>query len=161
MFTRSEGPAAGHARFRRFASLIMNNDGVSFVVLCVVTRQTLETTLPSAALIAVGVAMVLIGGAIKIWAARCLGPLAYYWADFFWDEPPQPLNDPGPYRYFRNPMYTVGYLPMYGAALIVQSWPALVAAVFAQLGILIFHVVVEKPHFERISGATARGTTPS
>src|SRR2546427_7137887 len=29
----------------------------------------------------------------------------------------------GPYRYMRNPMYTVGYLQTYGFALVTRSWP--------------------------------------
>ena len=33
IFTRRDGPEAGFLRFRRAASIVMNNDAVSFVVL--------------------------------------------------------------------------------------------------------------------------------
>jgi hypothetical protein len=48
-------------------------------------------------------------------------------------------------------MYTVGYLPMYGAGLLVSSWQALAGALFAHAGIMLFHWLVERPHWQRIS----------
>jgi protein-S-isoprenylcysteine O-methyltransferase Ste14 len=60
----------------------------------------------------------------------------------------------GPYRFLSNPMYTIGYLQTYGVALIVGSWPGLVAAVFAHVSILLFHFLIEKPHFERLQRTT-------
>jgi hypothetical protein len=50
-------------------------------------------------------------------------------------------------------MYTIGYLQTYGVALILGSWPGLAASVFAQVSILLFHLLIEKPHFERLYGA--------
>lgn len=61
----------------------MNNDAVSFVLLCVVTRQTLRPALPPTVLLALGVVLIVLGVAIKLWAAARLGYAAYHWHDFF------------------------------------------------------------------------------
>jgi len=99
--------------------------------------------------------LMVVGGLTKFWAAVTLGDRAYYWYNFFTTER-APLNTRGPYRFLKNPMYTVGYLPLYGLALFTMSLPGLVAAVFDQAAILMFHRWVEEPHFERWSGGAAR-----
>ena len=149
-FTRDGGVEAGWLRFRRTAARIMNNDGVSFVVLCLLTRNTLETGWPRVAVIAAGVVLALIGVGIKLWAASQLGARAYYWHDFFAPDAIISGDPPGPYRYLKNPMYTLGYLQTYGLALIVGSLPALLASAFDQVAILLFYQVVEKPHFAKL-----------
>lgn len=149
-FTRDAGVEAGYRRFRRIASIIMNNDGISFVVLALATRHTLVLDLPRAAVIGSGVVLALVGIGVKVWAARRLGSLAYYWYDFFAPDVSIEVNPPGPYRYLKNPMYTVGYLQTYGLALILGSWPALLMSAFDQAAILLFYRVVEKPHFARL-----------
>jgi protein-S-isoprenylcysteine O-methyltransferase Ste14 len=150
VFTREDGVAAGFRRFKRGASWVMNNDASALVLVCVITRDTLHVGVSRGVLVAAGVFCAAAGGWVKIWARDTLGANAYYWYNFFDPAPMKPLDRPGPYRYLDNPMYTVGYLPAYGAALALASWPGLVAAAFAQAAILGFHVVVEKPHYERL-----------
>jgi protein-S-isoprenylcysteine O-methyltransferase Ste14 len=153
-FTRRWGPEQGFRRFRRIAAFIMNNDGVSFAILCIVSWDTLTLPPARAALITTGACLMILGGLTKLWAARTLGERAYYWHNFFTTDR-APLNTRGPYRFLKNPMYTVGYLPLYGLALFTMSLPGLVAAVFDQAAILMFHRWVEKPHFDRWSGREA------
>lgn len=151
-YTRRFGRAEGFRRFRRAASFVMNNDAVAFILLCVVTCGTLGTPVPHAVTIALGALLVIVGLGIKLWAARTLGANAYFWHNFFDPEAAQgggPVST-GPYRFASNPMYTIGYLQTYGLALIMRSWPGLVAAVFSHAAILIFYFVVEKPHFQRL-----------
>src|SRR2546429_551970 len=62
----------------------------------------------------------------------------------------------GPYRFLRNPMYTVGYLQTYGFALVTRSWPGLAAALIDHVAILLFYQLVEKPHFEKVARGAAR-----
>lgn len=150
LFTRRDGVKAGFARFRRLAAILMNNDAVSFVVLCLITRRTVPAAFQSAAAQVTGVVLVVLGLSIKRWAAVRLGPGAYYWHNFFASEPLRPLDPPGPYRYLKNPMYTVGYLHAYGFALLLGSFPGLIAGVFDQVAVLVFHHWVEKPHLERL-----------
>jgi protein-S-isoprenylcysteine O-methyltransferase Ste14 len=150
VFTRGRGIEEGFRRFRRGASWVMNNDAVALVLVCIVTRETLQVGIGRGVVIGVGVLFIVVGGGVKAWARQTLGAKAYYWYNFFDPKSAGPLERPGPYRYLDNPMYTVGYLPAYGLALVFGSWPGLVAAGFAQAAIGVFHLVVEKPHYERL-----------
>jgi protein-S-isoprenylcysteine O-methyltransferase Ste14 len=152
-FSRRYGAEAGFLRFRRAASLLMNNDGVAFIIVCIATAHTLHPEMPAPVRVGLGAALALIGVGSKVWAARTLGGRAYYWHNFFVPKPCVPLDPPGPYRYLKNPMYTVGYLQTYGLALVLGSLPGLLAAAFAQASILAFHNLVEKPHFELLTRA--------
>ncbi len=154
-FTRRYGEEAGFRRFRRLAGFLLNNDAVSFVLLSLATRNTLAPIATVPVRVAVGVLLVIAGLSVKLWAARTLGPGAYYWENFFISKPLVPLDPPGPYRYIKNPMYTVGYLHAYGFALVCGSALGLVAAAFDQIAILTFHALVEKPHFDRLTTETA------
>jgi protein-S-isoprenylcysteine O-methyltransferase Ste14 len=137
-------------RFRRQASRLMMNDAASFVLLCLVTRQSLVTTIPRGLTLGLGGVLVVVGIATKVWAANTLGRKAYYWHNFFATDPSPRRDAAGPYRYLKNPMYTVGYLQCYGLALALGSLPALLAALFDQAAILTFHHLVEKPHYQAL-----------
>jgi protein-S-isoprenylcysteine O-methyltransferase Ste14 len=161
-FTQRWGPERGFRRFRRTAAFVMNNDGVSFAILCIVSWDTLSLLPLRMGLIATGAVLMVLGGLTKLWAAATLGDRAYYWHNFFTTER-APLNTRGPYRFLKNPMYTVGYLPLYGLALFTMSLPGLLAAGFDQAAILAFHRWVEKPHFDRWAERATRAevNTPS
>jgi protein-S-isoprenylcysteine O-methyltransferase Ste14 len=151
--SRRYGAEPGFRRFRRAAAAVMLNDGASFVLLCVASGGTLPVALPRAATLAVGAVLGVVGVGTKLWAGATLGAAAYYWRNFF---PPAEQVVPaaaGPYRYLRNPMYTVGYLQTYGLALATGSLFGLIAALFDQVAILAFYRTVELPHFERARGA--------
>lgn len=156
-FTRHAGVEAGYRRFRRLAAIVMNNDALSFVILCLVTRGTLGPVLPSGVLLGIGLALILLGAGTKLWAAAALAPGAYHWHDVFEPSAFLALEPQGPYRLLKNPMYTVGYLHAYGFALVTGSWLGLLAAGFDQAAILTFHQLVEKPHVIRASAERVRG----
>ncbi|PYP16343.1 MAG: hypothetical protein DMD52_07490 [Gemmatimonadetes bacterium] len=149
------GPEGAFRRFRRMAAILMYNDATSFVVLCLASRGTLTVGLPRVPVFVVGAVLVIVGSSIKLWAAATLGAGPYYWRTFFvldgWKGP----STAGPYRYLRNPMYTVGYLQTYGFALVTRSWPGLAAALIDHIAILLFYRLVEKPHFERTARVAA------
>jgi protein-S-isoprenylcysteine O-methyltransferase Ste14 len=153
--TERHGVEGGYRRFRRIAAFLMTNDGIAFVALALLTRDTLPAgvveAVPRAAMVAVGLVLIVIGAGVKLWAARTLGDDGYHWRNFFLPDAPIPQAG-GPYRYLRNPMYTVGYLQTYGLALVLASLPALVAAGFAQASVLLFHWLVERPHYRRVTG---------
>jgi protein-S-isoprenylcysteine O-methyltransferase Ste14 len=142
--------AEAFRRFRRTAAVIMYHDAFALVVLCLATRNTWHLALPTVVTAAGGALLVLIGLGTKLWAGRTLGSDAYYWHNFFDPEAAIGRVSSGPYRFISSPMYTVGYLQTYGLALMVRSLPGLIASVFAQVAILAFHYIVEKPHFERL-----------
>jgi protein-S-isoprenylcysteine O-methyltransferase Ste14 len=153
--TRRHGVEAGFRRFRLVASILMYSDGVSFVALCVASWNTLRVELPGGLIVAAGAVLVLVGLVTKVWAAVTLGGKAYYWYNFFDASERVVPNTTGPYRFLRNPMYTVGYLQIYGLALVTRSLPGLVAALVDQAAILAFYRLVEKPHFDRSSAASS------
>ena len=154
-WTRRWGIAGGFARFRSGASIVMVIDGVSFIAVCLVGWGTLPAVIPRAAAIVVGVVLVLTGVGAKLWAAATLGDKAYYWYDFFTPTAHVAPARTGPYRYLKNPMYTVGYLQTYGLALVSGSLAGLVASVCDQMAILVFHWRVESTHFERATRRAA------
>jgi protein-S-isoprenylcysteine O-methyltransferase Ste14 len=150
LYTARFGKVEGFRRFRRTAAVIMNNDALAFVVLCIATRNTWQLTLPTAATVTVGAVLVIIGLGTKLWAVRTLGSDAYYWHNFFDPDAAIGPVSSGPYRFMSSPMYTIGYLQTYGFALMLRSLPGFIAAGFLQAAILTFHYLIEKPHFERL-----------
>ena len=153
-FTRNLDAEAGYRRFRRLAASLMNNDAVSFFIMCVLTRHTIHFPFPHV-FVVIGVILGLAGIAIKRWAAVSLERGSFFWRNFFVPEDYENYNPRGPYRYMRNPMYTIGYIHMYGWALANASLFGLIAAAFDQIAMLTFYYFVEKPHYEQLTGATA------
>ena len=149
-FTRTAGGEAGFRRFRERASWIMRNDAVALILVCVMTRGKLDLPISTALRLVIAAILIIIGLGTKAWAARTLGDEAYYWHNFFVPREHTAPDPPGPYRYLDNPMYTVGYLHAYGLALALASAPGLAVVLFAQVAILAFHYIVEKPHYDRL-----------
>lgn len=154
VFTRRYGGEEGFRRFRRIAAAVMNNDGISFVVLCLVTWNSSAMGLARGWEVGVGLLLIFAGVATKLWAGATLGWDAYYWHNFF--TPPARLvpKTTGPYRFLWNPMYTVGYFQLYGLALVAESPIALGVALFDQAAILAFYWWVERPHLDRLRSAS-------
>ena len=149
-YSRAFGSADPFRRFRRTAAFVMNNDAAAFILLSLITPNTLALPVSPTISFIAGLALVVVGLGMKLWAASTLGPDAYYWHNFFDPANARAPVTTGPYRYVSNPMYTIGYLPTYGLALLMRSLPGMIAAVFAHATILAFYVLVEKPHFERL-----------
>jgi protein-S-isoprenylcysteine O-methyltransferase Ste14 len=145
------GPEEGWRAFRERARFLMHNDSLALVGACWATRGTIGGPAPPLVVSAAGVVLVVVGAGMKGWAAKTLGEGAYYWRGFF---APQEVRGrfraDGPYRWFRNPMYTVGYAHAYGAALVLQSLPGVALAGFSHACILAFHFVVEAPHTRKL-----------
>src|SRR5260370_38429908 len=127
----------------------MANDGVSLIVLCLVTRNSLDVPLPPDWRTAAGVLLVVVGVATKLWAAATLGVDGYYWRNFFQSGTGIVPTVAAPYRFLKTPMYTVGYLHIYGFALVTASALGLLAARFDQVAILPSYRPVAEPHFAR------------
>ena len=149
--TRVAGIEAGYQHFRQRAAVLMRNDAFSIVLVSVMTRSTLDLPIPRVVTFIVAGLLMIVGLGSKVWAARTLGDDAYYWRNFFDLQEHAAPNPPGPYRYMDNPMYTVGYLHAYGFALALGSTAGLGIALFDQVAILVFHFLVEKPHYDRLT----------
>lgn len=155
VFTRHGDVDAGFRRFRRLAAMLMNNDALSFGLLCLATRQTLALHLSIPLRSGVGISLILLGLGTKVWATATLDAGAYHWRDVFKPDAHGPPIRRGPYRVLRNPMYTIGYAHAYGFAILMGSGWGLLAAAFDQVAILLFHHWVEKPHFSTLTRPTA------
>src|SRR5437773_787451 len=73
---REKREASEFRRFRRVASIVMNNDAAAFILLCVLTRNTLALPVSTTVSVITGAALVLVGLGTQLWAARTLGSAA-------------------------------------------------------------------------------------
>lgn len=146
-YTRRLGVEGGFNYFRRVSTILMVFDTGSFILLNLLTIDTLDVPGPRWVYVVAGAALGILGLSVKAWATRILGPRAYYWFNFF--EPAVPVQwvPRGPYKYLSNPMYGVGYLQTYGLAVMCASVYGLIGAAFMQICIYVFNETVEKPHF--------------
>ena len=132
-------------RFRRHVSWVMDNDVGAFIALNVVTRGSIDLPGPTWAAMALGALLGVVGLWVKGWATASLPPGAYYWRNFFIHVERAHVSLAGPYRWLSDPMYSVGYWPLYGLALFLGSGPGLLASLGAQVLILLLAARVERP----------------
>ena len=158
-FTQRWGTREGFRRFKQPTSVIMNNYGVSIVVLALITRNTIDVGLPQWVFWALGATLIAVGWGIKHWAHRTIGD-GYYWYDFFAPDDDIEHAEEGPYRWFSNPMYTIGYAHAYGIAIALGSLHGLIAAGFMQFSILAFWWLIERSHYEELYEEAEMGMSP-
>ncbi|MFW5920762.1 MAG: PEMT/PEM2 family methyltransferase [Polyangiales bacterium] len=92
-----------------------------------------------------GLALVVIGFGIKLWATRLTSLDTYYYNDMFLDRPEGELVESGPFRWFNNPMYGVGNLQGYGSAMLALSWEGLLVAGVYHVSLYGFYFLLERP----------------
>jgi len=151
---RSELPARTIARlgeeraFRSYetlAGLMFLNQGLGVGCMAALHFPRWEQAVPASLVLALGVALFVVGLLVKLWATLTVGVDAYYFRDMFLTRPLASACDGGPYRFLRNPMYSVGQLQGYGYALLYGSLPGVVAAAAGHLLIYVFYAVAERP----------------
>lgn len=135
--------------FRQIENVILANDLVSYVVLCLVCWQKLSITSP------IDIMCFLIGSLSVIFALwsksdahRVIGDFAWYWGDFFFLLDKNLIFD-GIFQMFPHPMYTVGYAFMYGMPIMTKSYTLFYMSVFGHLCQIAFLALVENPHIDR------------
>lgn len=89
----------------------------------------------------VGVAMILIGIAVRRWAVSVLGRFFTTSVEILDDHR---VVDAGPYRIVRHPAYAGGLLSMVGTGLALGNWLSLLAALFGGLVAFIQRIRVEE-----------------
>ncbi|HEY7092290.1 MAG TPA: isoprenylcysteine carboxylmethyltransferase family protein, partial [Ktedonobacterales bacterium] len=121
---------------------------IGMIALGVLAALACALLLPGAAIIWnretlfwVGIALMLIGVALRSWAVRTLGryflPVVAVRAD-------QQVVRHGPYRLIRHPTYSGALLTLLGFGLTLTNWAALVALLGCALAGLAYRVRVEE-----------------
>jgi protein-S-isoprenylcysteine O-methyltransferase Ste14 len=124
---------------------------LSFLALLAATSLEAEGTLMTAAS-ALGALLLPIGIAVSLWATRVVGLDTYYYRDLFMGPRHTSVELRGPYALWPNPMYGVGQLAAYGAALLVLSPLGFVAAALNQVALYILNDLVEQPQLRAARG---------
>jgi protein-S-isoprenylcysteine O-methyltransferase Ste14 len=117
---------------------------LSFVAMLCAT-STAPSGPIATALVSLGVVLVLVGVGVTTWATRVLGLDAYYYRDLFMGPEHVSVVLRGPYTRFANPMYGLGQLAAYGAALVALSPIGFVAAALNQVALYLFNDTIEQP----------------
>jgi protein-S-isoprenylcysteine O-methyltransferase Ste14 len=89
------------------------------------------------------------GFLVKLFAARVVSIEIYYWKDMFLGKKVSDFVISGPYKYFSNPMYGIGQIPAYAAAIWYGSAYGLLAALLNQALIFVFYYFFEKKFIQR------------
>jgi len=138
--------------FRMFAMMILANDGLTYVILCIKLFQPLDQNPLVLLLCLVGsVGLIAFSFWSKTSAHRCVGDYAWYWGDFFFRMEGDLVFD-GVFEMFPHPMYTVGYAAYYGFSLLCRSSTLLIISLLAHLAQILFLVYIEEPHIQKIYG---------
>jgi protein-S-isoprenylcysteine O-methyltransferase Ste14 len=131
--------------YETLAGLMFLNQGLGVGCMAALHVSGVEQAVPAPAVLAAGVALFVVGLVVKLWATITVGVDVYYFRDMFLGRPVAAACEVGPYRYLRNPMYSLGQLQGYGYALLYGSLPGVVAAAAGHLLIYTFYVVAERP----------------
>jgi protein-S-isoprenylcysteine O-methyltransferase Ste14 len=145
---RAIGRLGEERAFRTYetvAGLMFLNQGLGVGCMAALHVPSWEHVVPAPLFLAAGVALFVIGLVVKLWATLTVGVDVYFFRDMFLGRPLAPACDGGPYRFMRNPMYSVGQLQGYGYALLSGSIPGVVAAAAGHALIYAFYLAAERP----------------
>lgn len=138
--------------FRLLATVILANDGVSYVAFVLKYLIPFSQSSPALLLITMPAAALLM--ILSVWAKGkahvTLGDFAWFWGDFFFTLHDCNLVFEGVFNLFPHPMYTAGYAGYYAAALFTRSYTVLFVSLLAHILQLTFLTFVEQPHIDKI-----------
>ncbi|QIW99171.1 hypothetical protein AMS68_004689 [Peltaster fructicola] len=142
--------------FRRVVDLILMCDFTTFCCFTIACagQPTGENIFMTLARWVSGIVLVLFNLWVKLDAHRVVKDYAWYWGDFFYMID-QDLTFDGVFELAPHPMYSVGYVGLYGFALMAASYKVLFMAIVAHAAQLTFLTLVENPHIERTYNAPA------
>lgn len=93
----------------------------------------------------------------KISAHHVIGMYAWFWGDFFF-KVEQDLTFDGIFELFPHPMYSVGYAWAYAVGLFTRSYVVLAVAMGSHMAQMIFLMLAETPHIEKLYGTESKGS---
>jgi hypothetical protein len=139
------GSELGFSIYESAMALLLLAQRLSFVHLLLATSNAPSGVL-GASLVSSGAALVALGVGVTVWATRIIGLDTYYYGDLFAGPRHVKLELRGPYALLANPIYGVGQLAAYGAALMLVSPLGVLAASLNQIALYAFNAMVERPH---------------
>jgi protein-S-isoprenylcysteine O-methyltransferase Ste14 len=148
------GSGLGFSVYESVAALLLFAQRLSFVQLLLATANA-PAGATDMALASSGTALLVLGVFVSVWATRIIGVDRYYYRDLFGGPTHVSLERRGPYALCTNPIYGVGQLAAYGAALMVLSPMGIWAAALNQVALYVFNATVEQPHLRAAALDTA------
>jgi protein-S-isoprenylcysteine O-methyltransferase Ste14 len=149
------GEERGFRIYEAWMAIAFFHNGISTALMCAATQGTLLQYVPQSLLTGLGITLSCVGLPVKVWATRIVGIDTYYYRDLFLRRTVGTFKVAGPYRFLKNPMYSVGHLHGYGTALVAGSLPGLLIVGLNQACVWLFYWFIEKPHVETMYGSGA------
>lgn len=138
-----------YLKFEGWLSLAFFHNGLAFGFLYINTPSASFFSFADSNLVlTVGLILQLTGFTIKFLAAWLVGIPTYYYKDMFCEEKVIEFKKAGVYKYVNNPMYGIGQLNGYGAAITAFSLYGIMSAGLNQLCIYLFFYLFERPFID-------------
>ena len=143
-----QGESKAWDRYELITSILFFQRGLCFGLLIQVSKGSLAAweAIGPIWCIGAGIAFIAVGLWINVSSCQVIGIDTYFYKDLFLGRSVGGFKIEGPYKYFRNPMYGIGQLSAYGAALMAGSAIGLLATLANQVIMYIFYYRVERPH---------------
>ena len=143
---RKYGEEKAYSLYEAILGLMFVNQGLAFAAIAEENLGILRNSPIQANMVdEIGLALIAIGFVSKTWATMIVGLDVYYYRDMFLRKVTGKFAVTGIYKYFKNPMYGIGNLQLYGVALFYFSIPGLIAAFICHISIYTFYFYAEKP----------------
>jgi hypothetical protein len=139
------GSERGYAIYEAVTAAFFFFRTLSFIWLLDATYMP-ATSAAEGLFVAIGAIWLAVGVLINLWAVQTVGLGSYYYRDLFLGERQLDFKREGPYELMDNPMYGLGQLAAYGAALIALSPIGVFAVALNQLTLYAFNWLIEQPH---------------
>lgn len=91
-----------------------------------------------------------IGLIVNTWAFILIKRETYYYLDMYYGRFLVPFSKTGPFKWFKNPMYSVGQLPSLGAALAAGSLVGTILTLLNVVSCYLFYYLFERPHIKKV-----------
>ena len=139
------GGELGFSVYEAVTALLVLGQRLAFFWLLLATASA-PSGASGMAVASLGAFLLVIGVAVSVWATRVIGLDTYYYRDLFMGPRHVTLELKGPYAWSSNPLYGMGQLAAYGAALMALSPVGVLAVTLNQVTLYAFNALIEQPH---------------